>query len=429
MQHSALKVLGSADFRWLWFSQSLLSFSIQFYAVALVWLVLNQLGSAAQLGLILTVAALPRAAALLVSGAVLDRASGRTVMALAALGSGLLVGLIGLLLALDVFSLVLLLILSPLIGLLDAFIFPVGGALVPRLVGKEHLTAANGLMQTADSLANIFGPSLAGFAIEGLGLATALGLNSGALLIGALLASQMRALPPAQSETDMPHHNHTSHIGSILSSIRAGMAYAWENEVVRLALLTVAMLNFASIGPAVVGGAILVQERFNGSADLYGVLTSGYGFGALVGGVIAGLRAQVARPGRTLVWIGLFLGVGSIALGFAPDFWFAFAVNGLMGVGVGVGAVFAVAWLQSHTADLMQGRVSSLLMFSAMALDPLSNGVSGFVSEWSVTALFVGAGVLLIGLAGALLFQPTIHQVSIPASTAASSTANDQATA
>ncbi len=68
------------DFRLLWLGESVSLLGDQFYFVALTWLTLQITGSGLALGTVLMLAAIPRAALMLIGGAVTDRVSPRPIM-------------------------------------------------------------------------------------------------------------------------------------------------------------------------------------------------------------------------------------------------------------------------------------------------------------------------------------------------------------
>ncbi|MGH8325377.1 MAG: MFS transporter, partial [Steroidobacteraceae bacterium] len=68
------------DFRLLFGGSSISMVGDQFTLVALPWLVLQLTGNPTQLGLVLAVMALPRAAFMLIGGAVVDRMSPHRVL-------------------------------------------------------------------------------------------------------------------------------------------------------------------------------------------------------------------------------------------------------------------------------------------------------------------------------------------------------------
>ncbi len=59
-------------------------------------------------------------------------------------------------------------------------------------------------------------------------------------------------------------------------------------------------------------------------------------------------------------------------------------------------AVVNISWLQERSEPGLTGRVMSLAMFSAIALDPISYVLAGMLVELSLTVVFVAAGSLLL---------------------------------
>ena len=69
--------LFNREFRYLWIGNTVSGCGDQFFLVALPWLILQLTGSGAVLGGIMMVEAIPRAALMLIGGAVTDRVMGR----------------------------------------------------------------------------------------------------------------------------------------------------------------------------------------------------------------------------------------------------------------------------------------------------------------------------------------------------------------
>ena len=78
-----------------------------------------------------------------------------------------------------------------------------------------------------------------------------------------------------------------------------------------------------------------------------------------------------------------------------------------MGIGGGIVGVLALTWLQQETAIFMQGRMMSLVMFAAVALDPFSQAISGLLLDISLTGLFVAAGITMLFTAFVALISQT----------------------
>jgi MFS family permease len=390
-------------FRALWLGLVFMSSGVQFYAVALTWLVLELTGSSLQLGAVLAISAVPRALTMLLGGPLIDRVPPRTLLGFTALGNGVLIALLALLLTLDVLTILILVAAGAVMGLLDAFFYPSSFALVPRLVHPARLEQANALMQGADGFINMVAPAFSGLLIGIIGLPLTLAANALLFLAGALITRGLNHASVAPLPA--PDAARESQLQAVLNGLR----FAMQRPPVRLGLLGIALLNFAAIGPIVVGGAVLVQGRFAGGADLYGFFLGAFGVGGLIGASIATSIAAPRRPGRALVWTAVSLGLSMLVIGFAQALWLVFVVVLGSAVIIGLTTPFFSAWLQRETIAGMHGRIGSLIALSAVAVDPFSQAVAGALSQIDVTLTFAASGGLLLLVAIVLAFNRTTH--------------------
>jgi MFS family permease len=403
------------DFRFVWAGLLFVSLAVQAFSVGLVWLVLELTGSGTSLGIVLTVAAVPRALLMIISGTLIDRSSPRTILLWSSLIRAGTTGLIALLLGGDGLALAHVFLFAGIMGMMDAFYYPLTVALPPRLVHPSQLAAANATLQTTDTLANIGGPLLGGLVIGEMGLEIAFVVITALFLLGSAMTLWLRGR--SLTTAALTQHDENTPKETFWHTLKAGFRYAWNNQAVRISLLLIAMLNFAALGPAIVGTSIMVEQRFGGDASLYGILSAAYGGGALLGGILAGVCAQwVRRPGLLLVYIAFVLGALQAVFGFSPDPIFALVINAIMGVTVGLVSVYAITWLQNHSSAEMQGRLAGLIVFASVALDPLSQGISGFVSDIDLTLLFVASGVIMILTSAVVYRAKAIRQETKPAS-------------
>jgi MFS family permease len=96
------------------------------------------------------------------------------------------------------------------------------------------------------------------------------------------------------------------------------------------------------------------------------------------------------------------------ALGLVSNLLPATALVLGMGVGAGYLGVVLVAWLQERTKPSLRGRVMGLMMFAAVAVDPLSYALMGALSALDLKMMFAAAGFLLVLTA---LLGATSHTV------------------
>ncbi len=384
MLRSALQL---PNFRLLWLGQTFILSASQFWFVSLTWLVLQKTGSGFAIGTVLMAAAIPRGLFMLLGGAISDRLPTNAVAAIAASVNTVLIGLVTAMLVWHSFDLNLVILIAALFGLLEAFLYPALLALLPQLISKPRLGQANAWMQGSEQITNVLGPAAAGMVIGGLGLPIAFAINTALFAIGSgfiyLVQTRQRSGLVKPSAV------------SLTGEIRAGLGYAWQQPAIRISLLMIAMINFAILGPIVIGVAELVTVRLGGSATTFGYLQSAYGVGALLGVVIASRLSAIKNLKTPLVLLSYSLGAGLIGLGFVQQAWLAAIVIALMGVGGGIVGVLGLTWLQQQTAPQMQGRMMSLVMFAAVALDPFSQAISGLFLDINLTALFIAAGMTM----------------------------------
>jgi MFS family permease len=380
--------LKQRNFCWLWIGQTFIYCAGQFWFVALTWLVLQKTGSGIALGTVLMAAAIPRGILMLVGGAISDRFPPNTIAAIATATNTILSGSLTLLLLTNTFNLYGIILLSGLFGISEAFLYPATLALLPRIIRKSRLAGSNAWMQGSEQISNVLGPALAGTAIGIFGLTTAFTLNTALFAIGAGCIYLVRIRQPIITVPLEPH--------TLTREIWEGVRYAGQRPGIRISLLLIAMINFAILGPIVVGVAELVTNRLGGDATTFGYLQAAYGVGALVGVWIASQLSAIKQLQTPLVFLATFLGTGLIALGFVFHTWTAVAIILSMGIGGGIIGVLALTWLQQETAIVMQGRMMSLVMFAAVALDPFSQAISGVLLDISLTGLFLAAGTTML---------------------------------
>ncbi|HTS14871.1 MAG TPA: MFS transporter [Candidatus Sulfotelmatobacter sp.] len=391
-----LQPLREHDFRLLWLGESVSTLGDQFQFVALAWLVLSLTGSGLALGGVLAAASIPRAALMLLGGAASDRRSPRTIMLLTNSFRFVTVGLLAILVLTGRIQLVEVYVLAVMFGISDAFFFPAIGALMPRLIeDQRRLPAANALFQSTSQLMGLVGPPLAGLIVAVAATGPAFALNAASFGVAAVALLLIRWRVPA-----VPASSHAPQAAeSVLATIRAGIAYVWHDEALRLLLVMVAAVNFAFAGPEAVGLAWLSANRWASGAFGYGLLTGGFALGALAGAVLAGSMPVPRHRSRILIGVAVALALGLGAVGLAPALWVALLVTLPMGVCVGLINVLLIAWLQARVDEAMLGRVMSLVMLAGVGLAPISLAAAGLLVDSAVGPLFVGAAAIVLGAA------------------------------
>jgi MFS family permease len=208
----------------------------------------------------------------------------------------------------------------------------------------------------------------------------------------------------------LPASTDASDKENIWATIMTGLKYVWNDEALRLMFLVIAAVNFLFVGPILVGIPVLADQRLAEGAVAFGLLMSGFAVGNLGGYLLAG---ALPRPtGRAMrLFLIVLLAVFGIAMGivgFISLTWVDFGLMLLLGLGNGYVTIILFTWIQTRAPRTMLGRVMSLLMLSSAGLIPVSQAISGAVSTWNLTLLFVLAGGLIVLVTIRTAFQPAL---------------------
>jgi MFS family permease len=281
-------------------------------------------------------------------------------------------------------------------GLVAGFAIPAENSIVPMLVEEQDLQAGNSVMMGVVQLVGFVGPTLAGiliarFSQSPLGIGLAFGLDAISFAVSAVCLWWMHGGKSKVVDASFKKE-------SVWYSILAGMRYLWDDKAVLLMFLIVTLLNLLFVGPILVGIPVLADQRLPEGAVAFGLLMSAYSGGNLAGYLLAGsVRRPSGKAMRVfLVTLMAAFGVALGSFGFIRSTWVDFGLMVLLGLGNGYLAIILFTWIQTRTPREMLGRMMSMMMLSSTGMVPISQAISGAVSKWSLTAMFVGAGILIL---------------------------------
>ncbi|HEX5847698.1 MAG TPA: MFS transporter [Rubrobacter sp.] len=380
------------SFRRLWAASGLSMLADQAFLVALTWLVLRLTGSGAELGAVLAVAAIPGAVLMPLGGVLSDRASPVTIMIGASVGRVVLLALLAVLILTGEIRLWHVYVISASLSALDALYYPASMAILPALVGRDRLGAANAMIQGVEQASSILGPALAGLLLALAGLGASFG---GTALLFLVATALLVTLARAANQVSGPEDDQEDEQNTTGGGLAEGLRYVVGDPVIRTLLLVVLGTNLAMMGPLYVGGAVLAESRLGG-AGAFGTLVAAAGAGSLIGIVGAGSVRRFARRGLIELSLTGILGIVVASIAFVPNLALAVPIAIAIGATASFLGVVTISWLQERTEPGLLGRVMSLVMFSAVALDPISFALAGVLVEVNLAATFVGAGSLLV---------------------------------
>jgi MFS family permease len=249
-----------------------------------------------------------------------------------------------------------------------------------------ELRAGNALLNVAFTGGAAIGPALAGLAVAGFGVQSALLLDAVSFYAIAWILFTAGAMPHAEPEP-----------GRMRDRVRAGLAYVRRETVLRRLLTAqgLAFVFFAAVLPVEV---VYVKETLGSNDTGYGVMLASWGAGMVLGSLLFA-RLRQASLAYLLLFSTLAVGAGYLGLAVAPTLAVACAASVLGGAGNGVQWVATISAVQELTAEAMQARVMSVLESIGAAMPGIGFAVGGVIATAlspRMTFLVAGAGVVAI---------------------------------
>lgn len=382
---AAVRALQHANFRLYFAGQAVSIIGSWIQQVALSWLIYRLTGSVALLGVTTFAALLPQLLVGPLAGAWTDRHDKRRLLILVQALLGLQALALAALTALEWIGPGLIIAMSLLLGVLNAFDTPLRQSLIGSFVGRrDDLPNALALNAMLFNAGRFIGPPLAGLllALTSEALCFALnGLSFLALLLGLLLI-RIDAPPRAKGST-----------GKVF---REGLSYVWGNQPIRLLIITLAMVNLTASSYAVLL-PVFARDVFGGDAQTLGWLWGAAGCGAFLSTLF--LATRQALPGLVrVVLLGTLLG-GAALLAFAasPVVPLALVAMAVLGFAISVGNVGINMLLQSLAPEQLRGRVVSFFTSTRFGFDAIGGLLAGLLAAriGAPLTLAVEGGLLL----------------------------------
>jgi len=282
------------------------------------------------------------------------------------------------------------LVLSVILGIINAFDVPARQAIVHDVVADPvDLPNALSLTTAMASLAQLLGPALSGIVLSAFGAAVCFLINAASFggVIISLLLMKLPAYTKKKSEK------------RILAEFAEGLSYLKTAPNIGMVILMLCLTSFLVL-PYNTVLPVFAKEIFKGNASTFGYINSFIGLGAVTGTVFLASRRPGAHLKRILFVSTVLLGIGLICFSQIKSFPIAmfFAVF----AGLGSIAQFAVSNIivQSESAPEMRGRVIGILLMAIFGMAPLGSLVVGAVSQHvGAPATVLGQGIIALVIA------------------------------
>lgn len=377
------------DFQVFLLGQGLSGFGDAITFTALPILVLALTGSGLAMGIVGVLQTLPDLILGLPAGAFADRLDRRRMMLLADLGRAVLTALIPISVALG----------GPTMGVILVVAFPLNclrvlwlaayTASVPGLVGRSQVGRATSILEAVFNLGFIAGPGIAGVLAAAIGPGPTIAVDAVSFAISASAIMLIRRPLKPPPRTERTH---------LLTEIREGVAYVVGHPVLRAVIL---LWSFVSVG----AGALVSAMTFHFQIDrhlgteILGFVLSAYGLGSLGGAVLAARLAGGAL-GRKMLLGTFAVGVALLVVAASPPVPVVLIASFVAGVAESSVLIAYLTLRTTHSPNALLGRVGSTARVVSIGLTPLGLLAGGLLIDATNGATALAAmGFWMIALA------------------------------
>ena len=397
-----LSPLKHRDFRILWTGMTISLIGDGIFLVAIAWESYSLWNAPAALSIVGIGMTIPTIAFLLIGGVVSDRRDRRLVMAWADGLRAVAVAVVAALVLMGALRFWELVALVAVYGVGTAFFMPAFEAILPELLPKPELPAANALDQFVRPIAmRLVGPVAGGALVAAsAGIAFAIDAASFAVCLVAVLAMPRRARRHVEVQT------------SSVAALKEGLRFVRQRVWLWGTLLSAAIAYLVFLGPAEVLLPFLVKNELHASAGTLGLVLAAGGLGAVGGAAFMG---RIGHPRRDVTVMYMTWTIATLAIagyGIANAAWELMLVCLVFNALEAAGTIVWATIKQHHVPGSMLGRVSSLDWLISIGLLPLSFALTAPVAAvFGARATLVGAAALGAAVTLSAFFLPGMRAI------------------
>lgn len=381
-------------------------------ATALGYLAYDLTDSELSLGLISVAASAPVMISSPIAGILLDRLDRARVL--------LAIQLVNLIATLSVTVLVAvgraefwhLLVISLVFGLSIGIDYPARLSVVPGLVPKSMMQSAVALNSVAYNSSGIFGPTLAGWLISGIGITACFAFATGAV-VPFVIVCALLVLRPVIAPRSVAVQR-----GSGFSELIDGYRYILADPGLRRIFFVVIPpmilgMTYITMAPAIARDVLDLDSRG------LGLLLTANGLGALFGSFMVAANRKMKNPNQ-VVLIGVFaFAIALMLFAASSNVWLSIVFIFGLGLTNAMYGVLNAALVQLATGDEYRGRVTSAYSM-LWGLSPIGGLQVGLLAQ-SIglqTVLFLNGALILVCAGWIWLRMPIRTSDSVSEATA-----------
>ena len=363
--------LKSYNFRLYFGGQCISLIGTWMQQIAMSWLVFRLTGSVLLLATVTFTAQIPILVATPYMSVFVDRFDRRKLLVLTQSLSMIQALLMAILTLTGLVQVWHIMVLSLLIGLINALDNPTRQSFYPSLVSPDKLSNAIALNSAVINGSRLIGPAVGGVLIGLLGEGICFLLN-GISYIAVIVALLLMRLPSRRECVTKQ---------KVLEDMRDGFRYVVRNIPIRALLLLMSAISFFGL-PLMTFIPAYVKTILHGESEMLGLLLSCIGVGSFVAALYLAARKSVLGLGKVVMLSGVLLGIGLSVMAFVTIPW----VAAVLCLPIGFTIIAAVAsintLLQTLSGEDKRGRVMGYMAMAFTGMAPVGSMVLGAIEKW-----------------------------------------------
>lgn len=389
------------NYRLFFSGQSISLIGTWMQRIAMPWLVYHMTGSVLLLGVVGFAGQIPTLFLSPFAGVLTDRWSRYRVLLITQIVSLIQAGVLAWLCLAGVIQIWEIIVLSVILGCVNAFDVPARHSFVIDMVEKKedlgNGIALNSLMFNG---ARLIGPSIAGvmLATTSEGVCFLLNAVSYIFVIISLLMMKLHIKISKRK------------VEPILKELREGLRYTFGFAPIKHLLILLSISSLMGMSYSVLM-PVFAKEILHGGSHTYGFLMGAAGFGALLGALFLASRKSVLKLGRIVPASAIVFGAGLLGLSFSRIFPISLIIMIFIGLGMMMQTAASNTILQTITDDDKRGRVMSFYTMAIMGTAPFGSLMAGGLAKVIGTpwTIFTGGLATIIG---ALIFLRNLPELT-----------------
>lgn len=391
----------SRAFPYLWLGQLISFLGSSITMIILPVVVYTLTGSTTTMGLVMAAYMLPNVIMLPISGWIVDRYNRTNIMLFTDVVRFLVMGIVATLLFANNLTIQLLYILVALYGTMDGLFQPAYSATRASVFTPDIRNSANALTQISNQAVRLIGPSLGGVMVTFLSAGWGITLDALTYVASFICLFFLRKIVPFHKRVNQfQTEGYDQSRRGLRTDFIEGLQVLKGNPWLWITILAFSFINICYSGLIVVLIPWLFKVHLQLGSYVYGIAVTCSGAGAILAGVIFGIRNYWRHRGL-LAYGGAFIsGLALFLMPFTSSEIGLCLLFALEGFGM---MIFGLIWetsLQELVPQEAFGRVASLDMLGSFALLPIGYILIGWLADiiggTLTMMIFAGFGIIIV---------------------------------